>query len=161
MTILLTKLVKLMIIGIICLIIVGCVQDITLKNIDTLIFDDLAMVFLHEDSPSANTPKLTTDQIRILRKSIQSGTELTDLPNGSMPNYFQEGYSDFIVNKSTHTSLDLVYNRRDGYMYVFKVQVNYKEEAKYKRFVSSYEKYLMGIYKFKPSKEINKLVKQD
>ncbi len=154
----LNKGLKLMFFWISCLLLIGCSQEITLRDIDKLIFEDVKSASMNPDF-LIQAVFLEENQINILRQAVQDGSELTDLVNENIPYYFQKGYASFELDRIDKKVIHLVYDLRSGYMYVPKVQVNEKKMAEYERRVSLYEKYLLGTYRFKPSSEIEKLIK--
>jgi hypothetical protein len=138
----------------------GCVyeKEQTLVEIEKLLFNKLDSISTNEGYPGKFKP-LSNEQIKLLRSVICDGTGLTGIVNAELPDYYQNGYIQFKISKTDCFESDLIYCREENYCYISKIHVNYEKEAVYKRDQSLIEKYLMGIYKFRPSKKIRELLR--
>jgi len=136
----------------------GCMQnkELTLIEIEKLIFTELESVSTIEGFPG-RVNVLNDEQIKILRNVIRNGQELIDITNGVVPGVEEDGNIQFEITKMDRNGINIIYCRRDGFCYVSKIQVNYQEEERYIHQKSLIDIYLKGIYKFRPSKEIEKL----
>ena len=137
----------------------GCIQrEVNLEAIGELIFDDVEILTLSKDFPR-NSYALSANEIEILRNSILNGSELSEYSEDITPKYFNGGFAVFHITKVNKSGGTLVYEKTSRYMYVRKVLVHDKHKKDYEKRQSLFNKYLMGVYKFRPSDEIEKLVK--
>ena len=136
----------------------GCgPEDVTPKIISELLFKDVQRVRYMKEFPQLS--ELNKEEIQILKTAIYNGTDLVCLSNDSMPNGFQSGYLYFKINKPL-ISADLFYNKNDGFMLIEKNEVHGENRRKYELRPSLFKKYLVGVYRLRPSKEISKLVNE-
>jgi len=137
----------------------GCNQkkELSLTEIEKLMFANFTSVSSIEGFPGEFKP-LGNEQIIILRSAIRNGIDLSEIENEDVPDSEQVGNIEFQIDKSDHTVISLVYSRQNNFCYISKIDVNYKNEDEYRRQMILVNKYLKGIYKFRPSREIEKLL---
>jgi len=139
-----------------CIIFSGCgPKDISTKEIADLLFKDVIGVKYMEHFPEFK--EMNDKDISILKKSIQNSSYLSSVPNEEMPTTIF-GYVLFKIQRENHSSVEIYYSKKDGYMFVTKIQVHENNRKKYEQRLSTFKKYLDGAYKFRPSNEINFLM---
>jgi len=124
--------------------IIGCKTEIGLKDIEKELFQNVVYVGISAE----RIRRLDDTEIEILKKSIGQGSELTEIFNASeIPvRDPKAGNVVFIIEWSDNYSGNLIYDGTKNYMYIDKIQVHRNEH------------FMPGIYKFRPSPELKKLL---
>ena len=137
----------------------GCSQkEVTLEIVSELLFDNLELLTLSKEFPQTSY-ELNVAEINILKHSILRGFELSEHTENITPDYFGGGFAVFHITKSNKSGGTLIYDKTDGYMYISKVLVHDKNKREYEKRQSLFNKYLLGVYRFRPSEEIEELLK--
>lgn len=154
---------KIKVLTIVCFIILvginGCVQrEVNLEIVGELLFDNVESLTISKDFPRPSQD-LNKDDIEILKHSILYGSELSEYFEDITPNYFKGGFAVFHITKINKSGGTLIYDKTSEYMYVRKILVHDKYKKEYEKSQIQFNKYLMGVYRFRPSDEIKKLMK--
>lgn len=137
---------------------VGCIQkEVTLEKVSELLFDNVELVTLSKEFPRTSH-ELNAEDIEILSHSILTGSELSEHMEDITPDYFNGGFAVFHITKFNKSGGTIIYDKTSGYMYVAKVLVHDKNKKEYEQRQSLFNKYLLGVYRFRPSADINKLL---
>lgn len=138
----------------------GCKTDnyaIDLKKIERLLFQDVQRVEMIITSSEIKT--LNDQEIKILRSCIRNGIDLTEISDKDASDFASENFIAFVVTWKDNCSTNLFYDRINHYMYIYKGQVRFRDKTKYNNLtVEMYNKIMLGIFKFRPSSSIEKLL---
>ena len=138
----------------------GCKPDdytIDLKKIAQLLFQDVQRVEMIITSSKIKT--LNNQEINILRNCIRNGMELTEISDKDAPNFASENFIAFVVTWKDNCSTNIFYDQINHYMYIYKGQVRFRDKTKYNNLtVEMYNKIMLGIFKFRPSNLVEKLL---
>lgn len=132
---------------------------VTLTDIEKLLFADMESVKLRL-SKNDKFRDLTSDEIIILRNSFISGRELGEASKQEtepISNDYQNPV--FLLEWSGKQQCDFWYDKASGYIYVEKCQVFRKEWKNHEFDFKWLKKYINGGYRFKPSPEIEEIIK--
>lgn len=156
------KIGKYIIFAIICMIggigLNGCSQrEVNLEIVDELLFENIEIVAISQGF-AQNFYDLSEKEIEILRTSIRNGTELSELQEDTTSS-LQNEVIVFDITKKNKTGGNIIYDEATKYLYIPKVLVHDKNKREYEKRQSLFNKYLLGVYRFRPSEEIEELLK--
>jgi hypothetical protein len=133
---------------------------VTLSDIEKSLFSKMESIKLSL-SEYAEFRDLTADEINILRRSFALGTNLEEVPNKEVEKISMNHENPvFILEWSKNQMCNFWYDKENGYIYVDKYQVFHEEREEHEIDVNWLKKYADGGYQFKPSQEIEKIIKR-
>lgn len=131
---------------------------VTLDVIQGLLFENLISINIH--MPETKFRELSKKEIDIFRIAIKNGTGLQETNNSEIYKVSSnQANVGFDLTWAGNVGCNIWYDNASGFMYVDKVNIHRKDQEKHKFDTRWIKKYLMGAYKFKPSKEIMKILK--
>ena len=111
--------------------IVGCKSEtVTLEMIDKLIFVDISTVDMMPVKYE-NSIRLDENEVKILRLSIKNGTKLSSITDKDTPNNFDERYLYLNLMRKSRKGLDLIFDKKTGFMFVQKIQLFDKKASQF------------------------------
>lgn len=153
----------------VCLVfsVIGCKSKsddytMTFEKIDNLLFTKAEYIKLITEPSSIRA--LNDQEIIILRRSIRNATDLIELDDREMPkiDIKQEIIVAFIIKWDDGWSTNLFYDRMNHHMYIYKDQVRFRDKTKYRNLTPEiYNRIMLGIFRFRPSDDIDKLFPGD
>jgi hypothetical protein len=104
--------------------------------------------------------ELTTDEVKIIRDSFISGSDLAEVTNKELSEVWKiDENPTFILKCSGNQVCNFWYDKVSGYIYVDKSDVFHEEWKEHEMDVKWLKKYNRGAYRFKPSQEFVKILK--
>lgn len=136
----------------------GCSQrEVGLETVDELLFENIEIVAISKGF-AQSFYDLNENEIKILRTSIRNGTELSELQEDTTSS-LQNEVVVFDITKKDKTGGNIIYDEATKYLYIPKSLVHYKNKREYEQRQSLFNKYLLGVYRLRPSADIKKLLK--
>lgn len=136
---------------------IGCnPEEVTPKTIADSIFANVKEIRLTYEFPKNR--KLSDEEIKLLKDSIEDSTELETITNDEIPAPFQPGYSFFRITKIGQSGASITYDKTNGFLIIPKIHVHQDKIKEYEQKLSLVRKYLEGAYRLRPSKEFDKLI---
>jgi len=132
---------------------------VTLLYIEKLLFEDMNALTLR--FPKIDKSRdLSKDEVKALKNSIISGSDLKEVTNKEISEVWKKDENlVFILEWPEKQICNFWYDMSTGFLYVNKLDVFHKELKEHEMDYKWLTKYAEVAYKFKPSKEFEKILK--
>jgi hypothetical protein len=132
---------------------------VTLSDIEKSLFADMKSLQIGL-SKFGRFRELAADEIKIIRDSFISGSDLAEVTNKEISEVWKINENPtFILKCSGNLVCNFWYDKVSGYIFVNKSAVFHKEWKEHEMDFKWLKKYAQGAYKFKPSKEFEIILK--
>ena len=144
------------------LFITGCSNNeepITIDHVSDLLFRNVRHVWL--SLYESHNRELNDLETKIFQAAIKKGIDFQEIKRGEMPRpFYTNGNAIFKIQWRNYHSINLIYEKQSGYLYVYKDKIPWKKSSYYMKNKYLANKFLIGVLKFHPSSsEIERLLK--